>query len=87
VAGWRQADPISGLIITVAILAVRSVRMRWIGHRLHAEAELVIDPTTTLHGAHQLAHDAEHTLTHAVPQLAGTLVHAHGDDTHQVARP
>lgn len=118
-AGWRQADPIIGLIITVAILAVlrtaardiyrrlmdavdpamndaaetalsaepgvlavRSVRMRWIGHQLHAEAELVIDPATTLHGAHQLAHEAEHTLTHAVPKLTSALVHAYGEDPH-----
>jgi cation diffusion facilitator family transporter len=113
-AGWPLADPIIGLVITVAILsvlrtaardiyrrlmdavdpalldaaekalatqagvlAVRSVRMRWIGHRLHAEAELDIDADTTLNEAHQLAHDAEHTLTHAVPKLDTALVHAY----------
>lgn len=113
-AGWRQADPIIGLIITAAILAVlrtaardiyrrlmdavdpafidaaehalaaepgvlavRSVRMRWIGHELHAEAELNIDPDTSLNDAHQLAHEAEHTLTHAVPKLTTALVHAY----------
>jgi hypothetical protein len=41
--------------------------MRWIGHRLHADAELDIDPATTLNDAHRIAHEAEHTLTHAVP--------------------
>ena len=83
--GFPLADPIIGLLITVAILAVlrtavrdvfrrlmdgvdpalvdtaeaalaaepgvtgvRSVKMRWIGHRLHADAELDIDPATTL---------------------------------------
>jgi cation diffusion facilitator family transporter len=113
-AGWRQADPVIGLIITVAILAilrtaardiyrrlmdavdpelvdaaetalaaepgvlgVRTVRMRWIGHQLYAEAELNIDPATSLDAAHRLAHDAEHTLTHAVPKLATALVHAY----------
>jgi divalent metal cation (Fe/Co/Zn/Cd) transporter len=51
--------------------------MRWIGHQLHAEAELAIDPAVSLERAHQLAHDAEHTLTHAVPKLATALVHAY----------
>lgn len=112
--GFPLADPIVGLLITVAILAilrtaardifrrlmdgvdpqlvdaaeaalaaepgvtgVRSVRMRWIGHRLHAEAELDIDPATSITDAHRIAHEAEHTLTHAVPKLTSALVHAY----------
>jgi cation diffusion facilitator family transporter len=112
--GFPLADPIIGIVITVAILAVlrtavrdvfrrlldgvdpelvdaaeaalaaepgvtdvRSVRMRWIGHRLHADAELDIDPTLSLHDAHKIAHDAEHTLTHAVPKLSTALIHAY----------
>lgn len=51
--------------------------MRWIGHRLHAEAELDISPDTTLAEAHRIAHEAEHTLTHAVPRLSTALVHAY----------
>jgi len=112
--GFPLADPIIGLLITAAILAVlrtaardvfrrlmdgvdprfvdsaeaalaaepgvaevRSVRMRWIGHQLHAEAELDIDPAVTLADAHRIAHNAEHTLTHAVPKLSSALVHAY----------
>lgn len=112
--GWPLADPLVGLLITVAILAVlrtaardvyrrlmdavdpalldtaehtlaqqpgvlavRGLRMRWIGHRLHAEAELVIDPTTELANAHRLAHQAEHALTHAIPRLDRALIHAY----------
>ncbi|MGE2832725.1 cation diffusion facilitator family transporter [Mycobacterium sp. SMC-4] len=112
--GFPLADPIIGLVITAAILAVlrtaardvfrrlldgvdpelidaaeaalaaeqgvrevRSVKMRWIGHRLHADAELDIDPTLTLAEAHAVAHEAEHTLTHAVPKLSSALVHAY----------
>lgn len=112
--GYPLADPIVGLVITVAIAAVlgravrdifrrlmdavdpelvdvaeaalaarpgvrsvRSVRMRWIGHRLHADAELDIDPATSLEDAHRIAHDAEHQLTHAVPRLDSALVHAY----------
>jgi cation diffusion facilitator family transporter len=112
--GVPLADPIIGLVITVAILAVlrsavrdvfrrlldgvdpalvdtaeqtlaarpgvravRSVRMRWIGHRLHADAELDVDPTLNLAQAHRIAHDAEHQLTHAVPKLSTALIHAY----------
>src|SRR5689334_12193293 len=115
--GFPLADPIVGLIITVAILAVlrtavrdvfrrlidgvdpqlidtaettlaansgvqavRSVRMRWIGHRLHADAELDIDPNLSLATAHRIAHDAEHQLIHAIPKLATALVHAYPAD-------
>jgi cation diffusion facilitator family transporter len=112
--GWRAADPVIGLVITVAILmvlrtaardiyrrlmdavdpalldaaeaalasepgvlSVRMVRMRWIGHRLHAEAELSIDPATSLTAAHTLAHDAERRLTEAVPKLDKAVIHAY----------
>ncbi|MGE0220420.1 cation diffusion facilitator family transporter [Mycolicibacterium sp.] len=112
--GYPLADPIIGILITIAILvvlrsavrdvfgrlldgvdpdlvdaaeaalaaepgvrAVRSVKMRWIGHRLHADAELDIDPAVSLVEAHRIAHEAEHTLTHAVPKLATALIHAY----------
>jgi cation diffusion facilitator family transporter len=112
--GFPLADPIIGLVITAAILAVlrtavrdvfrrlldgvdpamvdaaesaltaqpgvqavRSVRMRWIGHRLHADAELDVDPALDLAQAHRIAHEAEHELTHAVPKLATALIHAY----------
>jgi cation diffusion facilitator family transporter len=112
--GFPSADPIVGLLITVAILAVlrtaardvfrrlmdgvepglvataeqalvaepgvlgvRSLRMRWIGHRLHADVELDVAPTVSLADAHRVAHGAEHALTHAVPKLDSALVHAY----------
>ncbi|HWF26935.1 MAG TPA: cation diffusion facilitator family transporter [Mycobacterium sp.] len=59
------------------VQAVCSVRMRWIGHRLHADAELDVDPTLNLAQAHRIAHDAEHELTHAVPKLTTALIHAY----------
>lgn len=121
--GFPLADPIIGLVITVAILAVlrtavrgifrrlmdavdptfidsaeaalaaepgvtavRSVRMRWIGHTLHADAELDIDPSVSLADAHRIAHDAEHTLTHAVSKLSSALVHAYPSDGNTAPR-
>ncbi len=110
--GFPLADPIVGLLITVAILvvlrsaardvfrrlmdgvdpelvdtaeaalasrpgveAVRGVRMRWIGHRLHADAELEIDPGATLEARTSIAHDAEHELIDRVPKLSQARVH------------
>jgi cation diffusion facilitator family transporter len=54
---------------------VGAVRLRWIGHHLHAEADLVVDTDLTLLEAHELAADAEHQLAHALPRLTGATVH------------
>ncbi|MFY2860186.1 cation diffusion facilitator family transporter [Mycobacterium sp. THU-M104] len=115
--GFPLADPIIGLVITVAILAVlrtavrdvfrrlldgvepelvdiahrtlvarpgvrsvHSVRMRWVGHRMHAEAELDIDPALSLAEAHRIAHGAEHELMHAIPKLTDATIHAYPAD-------
>ena len=59
------------------VIAVRQLRMRWIGHRIHAEADLVVSDGVTLAAGHDIAHDAEHRLTHAVPKLSTALVHAY----------
>src|SRR5882757_5077766 len=111
--GWDWADPVVGLVITVAILAVlrgaareiyrrlmdavdpalvdqaehtlRStpgvldvgqVRLRWIGHQLRAECEVIVDSGASAIQAHQVAVDAEHNLLHALPRLSAALVHA-----------
>jgi cation diffusion facilitator family transporter len=110
--GWRWADPIVGLIITVAILAVlrsavsqvgarlmdavdpalvdrateallivdgvkevRELRIRWIGHRLRAEADITADPGLTISEAHELAHQAEDQLLASVRRLNAATVH------------
>ena len=113
-AGLPPADPIVGLLITAAILAVlrtavrdlsrrlmdavdpglvdqaelalldtpgvtavRGLRMRWIGHYLHAEADLDLDGHLSATDAHRLAHDAEHRLTHQLPKLRSAAIHAY----------
>jgi cation diffusion facilitator family transporter len=124
-AGWDWADPVVGLLITVAILAVLrqaareiyrrlmdavdpaltgqaertlraaagvldvgQVRLRWIGHHLRAECEVVVDPGITATAAHEVTVSAEHDLLHAIPRLAAALVHAdpqsRGTDPHHV---
>ena len=124
--GWDWADPVVGLVITVAILAVLwqaareiwrrlmdavdpalvdqveqtlaatpgvlgvgQVRLRWIGHNLRAECEVIVDGGASAVEAHRVAVDAEHALLHALPRLAAALVHAdpqpeEDDDLHAV---
>ena len=53
------------------------MRLRWIGHSLHAEVDLTVADTLTLREAHDIAHQAEHQLRHAIPRLNTATVHAY----------
>jgi len=66
---------------------VGEVRVRWIGHRLHAEAEVTVDESRTIAEAHDIAESARHALLHEVPHLASAIIHADpcghgGNDPH-----
>lgn len=61
---------------TPGVLGVGEVRLRWTGHRLRAECEIVVDAGATAVRAHRVAVDAEHALLHALPRLTAALVHA-----------
>ena len=111
-AGWQLADPIVGLLITVAIVVVlrqaaREVyrrlmdavdpalltraeqalaevpgvievgrlRLRWIGHQLQADGDLVLHPDLTLAQAHQVMVAAEQHLTTTIPRLTSAIIH------------
>lgn len=79
----------TALASTPGVLAVGDVRLRWIGHNLRAECDVIVDPACTLVRAHQVAVDAEHSLLHALPRLTGALVHPDpeardGEDHHAV---
>jgi cation diffusion facilitator family transporter len=64
---------------TPGVLGVPTLRMRWIGHRLHAETDLVVPGTLSVLEAHAIAVDAEHRLLHAVPRLAAATIHTDPD--------
>ena len=123
--GFERADPIVGLLITVAILFVLrdaagqvyrrlmdavdesllddvetvlsgtpgvlrlgDVRVRWVGHALRAEAQVVVDSTLSLVDGHRIAEQAEHRLLHDVPRLTAALVHADPDgEDHDLTGP
>jgi cation diffusion facilitator family transporter len=69
-----QAD--HALRATPGVLDVGEVRMRWIGHQIRAECEVLVDPAISAVQAHEVAVAAEHALLHAIPRLAAALVHA-----------
>lgn len=125
-AGLKLADPVVGLLITLAILvvlkdaardiyrrlmdavdpglvgtvrevlagvpgvaAVESVRIRWVGHELLAEADIASDASLNLAEAHAIAEEAHHRLLHDVPRLAQATIHSNpvgdeGRDHHAV---
>lgn len=111
-AGFPLADPIVGLVITVAILVVlkgaatevfrrlmdgvdpslvdqaeaalvetpgvtriESVQLRWIGHQLHVETSIEVDPDLSLTAAHDIAHHAEERLRFGVRKMYAATVH------------
>jgi cation diffusion facilitator family transporter len=69
------------------VRGVGQVRMRWIGHALRAEADIVVDPHLTVVAAHRLAVAAEHALIHAVPRLTAATVHTDHTPTPTVTDP
>ena len=59
-----------------------AVRVRWVGHELWAEIEVVSDPALSLVASHAIAAEAHHRLLHEVPRLAEAVIHTSpgGDD-------
>ena len=51
------------------------MRLRWIGHRISADAGLVVSVELGLAAAHAIAHDAEHRMLHRVPKLSEVTIH------------
>lgn len=111
-AGFPLADPVVGLLITIAILVVlrdaardiyrrlmdavdpeltqsavaviratpgvvdvEHVRLRWIGHRMSADAGIVVDDDLDIVTAHDIANEAHHRLLHEVAKLDDIVIH------------
>jgi cation diffusion facilitator family transporter len=74
---------------TAGVLGTGHVRLRWVGHQLWAECEIIISGDATAIEAHAVAVNAEHDLLHAMPRLSAVLVHAdpkphEGIDPHKI---
>ncbi|MBI5125198.1 MAG: cation transporter [Planctomycetes bacterium] len=124
--GYPLADPIVGLLITVAILRivwesgkaiftrlldgvdpevidevkhavnhtqgvqdVTEVRVRWLGHRLHAEVNIAVSPELSVEKGHEIANEARHQLLHHLRYLSNVTIHidpvnASGEEHHHI---
>lgn len=111
-AGFPLADPIVGLLITVAILfivkdtavtmwqrlmdavdpelvdkieqttadipgvqGVHDVRVRWVGHKLHADLHILVDEDLSTFESHEIGEEVRHALLHALPKLSVVSIH------------
>ncbi|OPY75894.1 MAG: putative cation efflux system protein [Syntrophorhabdus sp. PtaU1.Bin058] len=124
--GYPLADPIVGLLITVAILRIvwesgksiftrmldgidpeiideirhavnhtpgvkdlSEARVRWLGHRLHAELNIAVSPELSVEEGHEIAKEVRHQLLHELRYLANATIHvdpanASGEDYHRI---
>ncbi len=89
--GARLMDAVSPELVTRAREAIATVdgvhdvpklRLRWIGHTLHAEADITVSAALSLPEAHDLAHHAEAHLLVDIPRLTSATVHASPDGAH-----
>jgi cation diffusion facilitator family transporter len=126
--GFPLADPIVGMLITVAILwivwesgksvftrlldgvdpevvdeikhavshvkevrDVSEIRVRWLGHRLHAEVNIAVKGRLSVEQGHEIAHEVRHRLLHHLRYLSNATIHidpvqASGEDHHRIDR-
>src|SRR5262249_59514162 len=57
------------------VKAVAEVRARWLGHRLHAELNIAVDPQLTVAQAHAVATEVRHQLLHRFDYLSLVVIH------------
>jgi len=111
-SGYPLADPIIGMLITMAILwivwdsgrsvftrlldgtdpqvvdeikhaithikevlDVSEIRVRWLGHRLHAEVNVTVDARLSVEQGHEIAREVRHQLLHHLKYLSNAAIH------------
>lgn len=70
---------------------VAEVRARWLGHRLHAELNIAVDPGLTVAQAHAVAAETRHRLLHHFDYLSLVVIHVDpadqsGEAHHRIAK-
>ena len=89
--GARLMDAVSPDLVHTAreavdtvdgVLDVRSLRLRWIGHTLHADGDITVAADLPVAAGHDIAHHAEEHLLDALPRLAAAVIHVSPDGAH-----
>ncbi len=115
--GFPLADPLVGLLITLAILrilwqagrdvfrrlldgvdpeviteiehavqhlpqvkGINEVRVRWLGHRMHAELNVAVDPALSMRAGHEIAVEVQRQLLRHLDYLSSATIHVDPED-------
>jgi cation diffusion facilitator family transporter len=68
---------------------VTEVRVRWLGHRMHAEANIAVNSDLSIERGHEIANEARHQVLHRLSYLSNATIHidplnASGEDHHRI---
>lgn len=75
---------------TPGVADVTEARVRWLGHRLHAELNVSVEPGLSVEQGHDVAVAVRHTLLHQLRYLSNATIHidpltASGEAHHHIA--
>jgi len=81
----------NAVIHTAGVSDISEVRVRWLGHRLHAELNIAVTPGLSVEKGHELAKEVQHRLLHQLRYLSNATVHvdpvgASGELYHRIAQ-
>jgi divalent metal cation (Fe/Co/Zn/Cd) transporter len=76
---------------TAGVTDISEVRVRWLGHRLHAELNIAVSPQLSVEKGHEIAKEVHHRLLHQLRYLSNATVHvdpvgASGEAYHRIAQ-
>ena len=72
-----------GVILAAGgVLEVRALRLRWIGHALHADADITVATDASLRTGHDIAHHVEEHLVARIPRLTSAVIHVSPSGVH-----
>lgn len=74
---------------TPRVQAATEVRVRWLGHRLHAELNIAVSPELSVEEGHEIANEVRHQLLHHLHYLSNATIHvdpvnASGEEHHRI---
>ena len=74
---------------TPGVSDIAEVRVRWLGHRLHAELNIAVSPELSVEEGHEIATEVRHQLLHHLRYLSNATIHidpvnASGEEHHRI---
>jgi cation diffusion facilitator family transporter len=74
---------------TQGVYDVTEIRVRWLGHRLHAEVNIAVNPEHSVEKGHEIAKEVRHQLLHHLHYLSNAIIHvdpvgASGEEHHRI---